>query len=403
MKARRWMKRYGCFLCLLACTFIFENRVSAHVVGQSYIFLTIEDELISGRLEVAVSDLNKVIGSSFPTDGTATRAQLGPFMNAIEAYLLEHVAIALPEGPVAIRLGDQHLFDIDVGQFVVVDFDLGTFEEIPDYLDIRYSVLFAVEPAHQGLLVVEHNWKTGTFNDGLNVALIFGADDIAQRLDLTSSTVWRGFRSLVELGVHHIWIGIDHVLFLMALLLPAVLRRDNGKWKAREGFRSALIQVVKIVTLFTIAHSVTLSLAALNVVRVSSRLVESIIAISIAFAAMDIVVPVFRGRVWLVVFGFGLFHGFGFASVLGTMGILGKYMALSLLGFNLGVEIGQVAIIAIAFPLLFWMRRIKWYAYPFVQAGAAAFIFVSLYWFIERAFEVDLPLGGIVFGLLGIK
>ena len=403
MKAGRRMKRCGCFFLLLAWTFIFESRLSAHVVGQSYIFLTIEDESIAGRFEVAVSDFNKVLGSSLPTDGTASLEQLGPLMDAIETYLLGHVAIATSDGPAAIRIRDQHLFDIDVGQFVVVDFDLGTLEEPPAYLDIRYSVLFAVEPGHQALLVVEHNWKTGTFNDGLNIALIFGAADIEQRLDLTSSSVWRGFRSLVELGVHHIWIGIDHILFLMALLLPAVLRRDNGAWKARDGFRSAIIQVVKIVTLFTIAHSVTLSLAALNVVQLSSRLVESIIAISIAFAAMDIVVPVFRGRVWLVVFGFGLFHGFGFASVLGTMGIPGKYMALSLLGFNLGVEIGQIAIIAIAFPILFWMRRIKWYAYPFVQVGAAAFIFVSLYWFIERAFEVDLPLGSIVFGLLGIK
>ena len=138
-------------------------------------------------------------------------------------------------------------------------------------------------------------------------------------------------------------------------------------------------------------------------VQLSSRLIESIIALSIGIAALDIIVPVFRGRIWLVAFGFGLFHGFGFATVLGEMELPTKFMALSLFGFNLGVEIGQVAIIAVAFPVFYFIRRTKGYAFPTVQLGAVALIFVSLYWFTERAFEVDLPLGGIVQDLLAAK
>jgi hypothetical protein len=195
----------------------------------------------------------------------------------------------------------------------------------------------------------------------------------------------------VELGVHHIWVGIDHILFLLALLLPSVLRRRDGRWVGVDGFRPALIHVIKVVTLFTIAHSVTLSLAVLGVVQVSSRIVESIIAISIAFAALDILVPVFRGRIGVVVFVFGLFHGFGFASVLSEMGIAPKFLALSLIGFNVGVELGQAAIVTLAFPILFLLRSTVLYTRLTLRPAAAALILVSLYWFVERAFEVDVP------------
>ena len=182
------------------------------------------------------------------------------------------------------------------------------------------------------------------------------------------------------------------LLFIIALILPAVVRRnENRQWEPVEGFRAALIYVIKVITLFTIAHSVTLSLAALEVVQLPSRLVESIIALSIVAAAVDIVFPIFGKRIWIVVFVFGLFHGFGFASILSDLGIPGRYMALSLLGFNLGVEIGQVAIICAVFPLLFYVRNLRFYPRVVLRAGAAMLILVAMYWFIERAFDVDLP------------
>ena len=391
------------FVLVVLTMVAIESRVSAHALGQSYVFLRVDDDSVSGRFEMIVADANVVLSLDLPTDGTARWDQIEPHMEQFRSYLLDHVAMAGPKGPTPIRLHGQRLHDIDFGQFVVVDFDLDRFDEPPDYVDIHYSVLFDEIAGHQGLVVVENNWKTGTFNDEGNVALIFGAKYIDQRLDLTSSSTWRGFRALFDLGVHHIWIGIDHILFLMALLVPAVMTRENGKWLPVDGFTPAMIKVVTIVTFFTIAHSTTLSLAALDVVHLPSRLVESIIAVSIAVAALDIIVPVFGKRVWLVVLGFGLFHGFGFASVLGTMGIPTQYMALSLFGFNLGVEVGQVAIIAIAFPVLFWLRRFNVYAFPASQLAAVGLMFVSLYWFTERAFEVDLPLGSIVFGILGVK
>ena len=250
------------------------------------------------------------------------------------------------------------------------------------------------------MLVVETNWKTGTFNDEANVLLVFEPGLERQTLDLSDSSTWQGFVAMVRMGTHHIWIGIDHIL--IALLLPAVVYRQDVGWQPVTEFRSALIHVIKVVTIFTVAHTITLSLAALQAIVLPSRLVESVIAISIAIAALDIVVPVFRHRIWWIVFAFGLFHGFGFASVLGEIGIPPSYMLHSLFGFNLGVEIGQVAIVLAVFPVLYLLRQQSAYVKALLPAAAAILIAVSLYWFIERAFLVDLPAGAIVNSIIAL-
>jgi hypothetical protein len=156
---------------------------------------------------------------------------------------------------------------------------------------------------------------------------------------------------------------------------------------------------VKIVTAFTVAHTITLSLASLGIVCLPRRLIEVIIAVSIAIAAADLVYPVFRGRVWLVVFGFGLFHGFGFAGALEEMGLLRENLALSLLGFNLGVEIGQFVIVVLLFPVLFAFRGLTAYRRLLLPAAATLMLVVSMGWVVERAADVQLPGLGTVLSL----
>jgi len=210
------------------------------------------------------------------------------------------------------------------------------------------------------------------------------------------------------------------------LILPAVVRRSEtvdigsdtktGKnnfniwgWKPVEKFRPAFIYILKIITFFTIAHTITLSLAALNIIVLPSRLVESIIALSIGLAAYHNIKPIFKGKDWLIAFVFGLFHGFGFASVMGELGFKGEFLTLTLLGFNIGVEIGQVLIIALIFPFLYFLRKKKLYPKLLVYLSALLII-VSLYWLFERAFDIDLPLdenirtfGGDILRALGLR
>ena len=252
------------------------------------------------------------------------------------------------------------------------------------------GVLFDKVPGHRGFLLVEHNWATGTFANEAEFSLVFGPSTTQQTFDIASGR-WGGFLAVIRLGTEHIWMGYDHVMFLVALLLPAVLVRREGRWREGADFIPALTNVVKIVTAFTVAHSLTLSLASLGLVRLPGQLVEVIIAVSIAIAALDLVYPVFRGRTWLVVFGFGLFHGFGFAGALEDMGLLREHLWLSLLGFNLGVELGQLAIVLVLFPVLFALRRMTAYRRWLLPAAATVMIVVGLGWAVDRALGVDLP------------
>jgi hypothetical protein len=178
-----------------------------------------------------------------------------------------------------------------------------------------------------------------------------------------------GIASFFLLGVEHILSGYDHLLFLLALLLGG------------GGF----VAMLKIVTAFTLAHSVTLALAVLDVVVVPDRLVEAAIALSIAVVAAENLV---RRRAvqarWVASFVFGLVHGFGFSSALRELGLPREGLALALLGFNLGVEAGQALVVALALPLLLGLRRTRW-EWRVVAASSAAILLIGLILFVERA------------------
>jgi len=177
-------------------------------------------------------------------------------------------------------------------------------------------------------------------------------------------------RSFLGLGIHHILSGYDHLLFLLGLLLPG----------------GGLLSITKIITAFTIAHSVTLSLAVLEVVRLPDRLIEAVIALSIAFvAAENLFLNPTVSRRWLVSFCFGLVHGFGFSSALRELGLPAHGLLLSLFAFNFGVEVGQGLVVAACLPLLFLVRRTRWESRVFLSSSLAILL-VGLVLFVERAF-----------------
>jgi hypothetical protein len=369
-----------------------QKTALAHDLKQSYLFLSINDTSIDGRLEINIVDLNDALPLNLPEDKSVTPELIEPHVEQIKAYFGEKISVGLGKGLV---LNDFTLHSIEQVQFLSFNFTFDNLSEIPEFIDFEYEVLFDVKSDHNGFVVVENDWRSGTFNQEANIALVFKPGDTKKRLDLTGSTVTQGYIEMLKLGIHHIWEGIDHILFLFALLLPAVLyrERENLQWQATEKFYPSFIHVVKIVSVFTLAHTITLTAATLGLMSLSSRLVESIIAISIAIAALDMLTPIFRGRIWLVIFVFGLFHGFGFASVLSSYTIPDSYLTWSLLAFNLGVEVGQVAIVAVVVPILFLLRNQSFYIPVILKVGASILIVISMYWFIERAFEVDLPAG----------
>ncbi|MDN5213757.1 HupE/UreJ family protein [Fulvivirgaceae bacterium BMA12] len=392
--------------------------VQAHAPNQSYIFFYIYEDGIDGIIEITTDDINRALNLSLPRE--IALEDLNAYLPQIKAYALENISFKSVQGSHTIQFNETTLFNGgSLGNYVQLHFSLESLSEVPEKLDIRYEVLFDKDPSHQGLMVIAEHWKAGIVNNEAMVSLILSTDERQKTLEIAEGSLWQGFTMMVGQGIHHIWIGLDHILFLLALILPSVLTRlfsekkssgtTSGKlgflssisnsWKPVESFKPAFIYIVKIVTFFTIAHTITLSLAALEIVSLPSRIVESIIALSIALAALHNIYPLFKGKDWLIAFGFGLFHGFGFASVLGDIGLGGQFLTLTLFGFNVGVEIGQVVIICLIFPVLYLMRNLKFYP-QFLFSGSILLILISLYWFTERFFEVDLLLGKFVFGFI---
>jgi hypothetical protein len=243
---------------------------------------------------------------------------------------------------------------------------------------MRYSLLFDVDPYHRGLLDVR--------SGGISHAAVFAPDSGAMHVNLDATQRGAQFASFVTEGIWHIWQGYDHVLFLLTLLLPAVVLYRAARWRSRDSLRDSLLDVVKVVTAFTMAHSLTLTLGALGWVHLPSRIVESAIALTVLLGALNILFPLVQQRRWLVAFAFGLIHGLGFASVLVDLGLSGWNLLLALLGFNGGVEIGQLAIVILIVPLMYVSRGTVAYGRAVLPAGAVIIACVASYWFVTRAF-----------------
>jgi hypothetical protein len=265
------------------------------------------------------------------------------------------------------------------GAYVVLPFSSNCASN-PSTLEVNYNLFFDIDPQHRGLLNLE------TVN-GTQTA-IFSPENHDSSFKIREQSAVAQFFQFVREGVFHIWGGIDHILFLLALLLPSVLRRENGRWQPVGNFRTAFSSVLKIVTAFTLAHSITLSLAALQVVSLPSRLVESTIAASVVLAALNNVFPiVIERRRWLVAFGFGLIHGFGFASVLADLELTKETLIRSLVGFNFGVELGQLSIVLVFLPLAFSLRSSSFYNRFTLAAGSLAVAAIAGIWMAERIFD----------------
>jgi tetratricopeptide (TPR) repeat protein len=344
--------------------------------GDSYLHLTIDGKAVQAKLGISLRTLSQT--SDFDDDGNykVTKDEMRRHLDAIADYARSRLMFSV--GDIACDVNQ--VKPEAIGRFALISF-------VPNCpsplraITIHYSLFFDVDPLHRGLLRLEHEGRTYT--------AIFTPTHRVQNIQLVDFSLWSQFWGYVKEGIWHIWIGFDHILFLLTLLLPAVLHRRLGKWNVVPSFREALTSVVKVVTAFTVAHSITLSVAAFGFIRPPSPFVESLIALSIVVAAINNIYPVMEKRIWTVAFGFGLIHGFGFATVLQELGLPKGALALSLLGFNLGVEIGQVALVAVFLPLAFGLRREWIYTRVGLTVGSACIAGIALMWFTERA--LDLP------------
>jgi hypothetical protein len=346
--------------------FALASGARAHSASDAFLRLRAEGATLAGEWDAALRDLDLALGLDANGDGALTWGELRAREPDVAAHLLARLRLASEAGPCATEplelLVDEHA----TGAYAVLRFRARC-PSAPATLRIRYDWLFDLDPQHRGIARV----ATGAGES----ALVFSPESREQEVALADPPAAPRVLAFGREGVHHIWSGTDHLLFLLTLLLPAALAAP------REGVRG----IVRIVSAFTLAHSLTLSLAALGFLALPGRLVESAIALSVLVAALANLrwPPLALGARFA--FGFGLVHGLGFASALGDLGLgLGARIA-ALLGFNAGVELGQLAVVAGFLPVA-WLARETWfYRRVALAGGSLAIAGLACVWLAERS------------------
>jgi hypothetical protein len=374
---------FACGRILLLSLFLDWSTAHAHDTGSSYLILNVHADHIAGRWEIGLHDLDEVLKLDADRNNAVSRDELRAGFPSITNYAVSHLKLTADGMLRILQITDTEpvVETSSKGTNVVLNFVAEETAQ-PKVLELDYRLFFEVKPQHRGLLLLECN--------GLTQTAMFSPDRPTQRFKLTARSPTKEFLSFGGEGVWHIWIGIDHILFLLALLLPAVLQREAAQWRPVHRFRDAFVNVFKIVTAFTVAHSLTLSLATLQVIKLSSKWVESAIAASVLLAAANNVRPFFRGRAWVVAFAFGLIHGFGFANVLTELGLPRNVLLLALVGFNLGVEVGQLAIVAVFLPVAYGLRGTWLYQNLLLRIGSWLIVGIAGIWMLERMFDLNL-------------
>ncbi len=349
--------------------------LSAHIASNGFLTLGVDHGHVSGALELAIRDGELAVGLDQNGDGKVTWGELRAGQGLLEAYVRGHLQL-LGTQPCTLGFGRVQVNERVDGNYLWLPIDAlcnGALEK----LSIDYRILDVEDPSHRGLLTLNAHGETQT-------AVLGGASHM-RSFELDHPSPWAAFFEYLSAGTWHILSGIDHLLFLLSLLLPAVLVRRQNRWEAVAIARPAFTNIVKVVTAFTLAHSITLSLAALDIIRLPGRLTESVIAASIIVAALNNVFPRITDARWRIAFAFGLLHGFGFASVLAEMGLPKGARLVSLIAFNLGVEAGQLAVVLAVMPLAYLLRASSFYRRGVLPWGSTAIASVALVWFLQRA------------------
>jgi len=357
------LRPFSSMVCFVVACCLWAAQALAHEIGLSVVELRVEQERMSVQLTFAQSEVEALVaaeerisGNRIPT--TAVFARTG-----LEALALTALEITLDERP--LQASD---VAVQPEPNNTIQFRLSFPMSAGSRLGVRSTLPARLTPGHRQFLVVRS--KAG---QTLAERILDGTSNTFEA-DLTrlssSEAKPESFRQLLVLGVEHILTGYDHVVFLLALLLAG----------------GAFWNTAKIVTSFTLAHSITLALAALDVVRIPSSIVEPLIAVSIVYVGLEnLLHDDLRWR-WLLTFAFGLVHGFGFASVLRELGVgaAGVGVAVPLVSFNLGVELGQVGIMSLVLPLIWKLRSRPFFVLRCVPACSLLVTLVGGYWLLQR-------------------
>jgi HupE / UreJ protein len=378
-------------LGVLAALVCLASGAQAHKSSDSYLQIDATDKGTTVRWDIALRDLDAAIDLDSNEDGKLTWAEVKAGWPRIESYSMARMAIAgcaFKETGTALERRNDGAYAV---MFLSSDCKL---TQMPS---ITYSLFREVDPTHRGIAKIQlagqplmlsmldptHSIIASSSDAGASKS---GGAETRGDAPIAPTGAWGFLRE----GVRHILTGYDHILFLLCLLLPSVMKRTPNGWRPVDRLKDAVWPVIGIVSAFTVAHSITLGLAAMKVISLSPAFIEPAIAVTIILAALDNVWPIFPVPRVVVTFCFGLIHGFGFAGVLSELNLPTMQFALALLQFNVGLEMGQLIIVIGVTTLLFLLRERPNYRAFVIQGGSMAAIVVGVLWFVERTANVSL-------------
>ena len=361
------MTRSSIVVAALAC--LFPLFATAHSGSASYIDVRDAGRDVQAKISLDLRDVQYALDLDANDDNKITWGELRSKEASLAALVLQRLSVARDGRACSMRAAELAVDHVLDAPFAVIDARLTC--AATGTLQVRSDLLFDLDVNHRALL----EWHRG---ETTNVAVLSRANRVWQ-------APAAGVGSLAQLvdfigeGMWHIWTGFDHLAFLLVLLLPTFIARQ-GSTRHFEWPR-----LLGIVSAFTLAHSITLILAALRIVTLPERPIEIAIAASVVLAALLNLRNRAHAVGVLTAFGFGLLHGFGFASALQGLEAGRASLALALAGFNLGVEAGQLVIVAAAMPLLLYLARRSVYASRVVPGVSLAIAALGAGWIWERA------------------
>lgn len=366
----RTMIRLIAFFILTALSF----QTVSHELSNGYLTLkSVSEDTLSGELLLKPEDIGRVAGLDVNNDGSLTWGEVNRNHNLASRYIQNNVKVSNSGTYCAINVASPSMRDISAESLLVYPLEVSCayLEEVR----VQYTGIVTDFPTHKLLTSITINDQSFVYVlDSERAAITVSAQDSA----------WASqFGEMVYQGIWHIFIGLDHILFLVATLLTVNLYRKNKRWVKEQSKKLIFKNTVILVSTFTLAHSITLTATALDVITLDSRIVELGIAISVAITALNNVYPMIM-RVGFITFGFGLLHGMGFASVFGDLNAQAGSLVMNVLAFNLGVEVGQLAIVAILLPLLLALRSVKVYAKAIMPIASSIIAVVALNWTLQR-------------------
>ncbi|SEO62085.1 HupE/UreJ family protein [Mucilaginibacter sp. OK283] len=384
------------FATIFAVTALRSTIAAAHQTPNTLVFLDASPHRVALELQMPLSELELAFGNNISKNPETLIEKFGPQLTEyLKAHIHAYTKKATPWNVEveALRMDKGKYIEngIDYWEVVARVVIIPLPGESTRKFMLDYDVIMHQVVNHAALVSIRSDWEAGNLNTSSADAMVISwntKDNVIYPLEinLQQGSWFKGFNSMLALGMQHIKEGTDHLLFLIVLLLPSMLLPVKKHWGGFGGVKCSLRNLLKIVTAFTIGHSVTLLLGALGWLSLPAQLVEVLIAVSILVSAVHAIYPIFPGREALVAAGFGLIHGLAFASVLSNLNLTALTLTLSILGFNIGIEVMQLFVIAIIVPWLMLMSRTL--VYPFFRTGAAILAGVAaLAWMAERVFN----------------